>query len=144
MAVVTGLSEAVQKTTAPAPAASPAPHISQDMVDAWIQASKDLELANLKLDALKKNFAAEVPNEPGEHIVRIGEYIVTVHHQERWDWDQDKLKSLFDTGVVPEHVQRRFRVDKKTFNKLDHSEQQLLEPALTRKIGQTKIKLEKV
>lgn len=146
MAVITGLAPAEKKPSGQhvAPLATPPANIDPILIDSWLQATEELELAELKLDALKAKFVSEVPEQPGDHEIIVGDHRVVVKHTERWDWDQDVLNRLFDAGQVPDHIQRRLRVDRKTFEKLEPSEQQILQPALTKKIGSTRVKVEKI
>ena len=144
MAVVTGLKEASPNAPLSAPPKSPAVSVPYSMVESWKKAQEELELAQLKLDALKNNIIALVPEQPGDHEIEVGDHKFVIQHQERWDWDQEKLKTMYEKNEVPPHVTRRFRVDKKAFNNLSPEDKCILEPCLTKKIGMTKVKLETV
>lgn len=145
MAVVTGKTTFnVANTPLPAsfPDATPQPQIDEKLLEQWLQAEQELELAQLKLDALKQNLISEFPAEAGEHTAVIGSHTITVRNSERWEWDQDILSSLFNSGSIPSHVKRNFRIERKAFERLDNTEKSKLAPALTRKLGPTKIKVD--
>lgn len=94
-----------------------------------------------KLSTLEAKIVAEFNEDFGEQSKKIGDSIVTINRQERYDWDQDILEKIFSSGSVPEYVKKRLTVEKRNFQKLTTTEQAPLLPALTRKPGPVSVKV---
>lgn len=96
-----------------------------------------------KLDRIATKVCSHIPEEIGEQIKEVGDVRVIVTRGERFDWDQDLMAQLLnDMDALPDHVKKRYTVEKRRYEKLPPEDQQLLMPALTRKAGPAKIVVE--
>lgn len=92
-----------------------------------------------KIAPLAERINAYFPDGPGEHEVFYNNTRVVVKRSEKLEWDSDILEQMFVTTPMPPHVKQRLSVNKKDFEKLPELDQKDLIPALTRKVGSTKI-----
>ena len=97
--------------------------------------------ATKRLEQLEAKIVSEFPEEFGDQTKVYGDDVVTINRQERFNWDQDILDNIFKAKPLPDHVKRRLTVDKRTFQKLTETDQEVLAPALTRKPGPVSVKL---
>ncbi len=97
----------------------------------------------LKLSELKDQLLTKVPEEIGDVIKDVGGVKLTVTRPENFEWDADIMQEIFSSDEeLPRHVTKRLVVYKKTFHKLSDEDQERLMPALTRKPGPAKLKVE--
>lgn len=81
----------------------------------------------------------------GEIQETAGDYEITIAWPERYEWDEEKLAEVFSTTPnLPSFVDQRFKIDKRTFDRADQAEQDLVRDALTRKPGTRSIDIVKV
>ena len=97
--------------------------------------------ATKRVEQLEAKIVSEFPEEFGDQTKVYGDDVVTINRQERFNWDQDILYNIFKAKPLPDHVKRRLTVDKRTFQKLTETDQEVLAPALTRKPGPVSVKL---
>tara|TARA_R100001086_G_C11703741_1_gene222107 strand:+ start:126 stop:527 length:402 start_codon:yes stop_codon:yes gene_type:complete len=97
--------------------------------------------ATKRVEQLEAKIVSEFPEEFGDQTKVYGDDVVTINRQERFNWDQDILDDIFKAKPLPDHVKRRLTVDKRTFQKLTETDQEVLAPALTRKPGPVSVKL---
>ena len=97
--------------------------------------------ATKRVEQLEAKIVSEFPEEFGDQTKVYGNDVVTINRQERFNWDQDILDNIFKAKPLPDHVKRRLTVDKRTFQKLTETDQEVLAPALTRKPGPVSVKL---
>lgn len=97
--------------------------------------------ATKRVEQLEAKIVSEFPEEFGDQTKVYGDDVVTINRQERFNWDQDVLDDIFKAKPLPDHVKRRLTVDKRTFQKLTETDQEVLAPALTRKPGPVSVKL---
>ncbi len=97
--------------------------------------------ATKRVEQLEAKIVSEFPEEFGDQTKVYGDDVVTINRQERFNWDQDILDNIFKAKPLPDHVKRRLTVDKRTFQKLTETDQEVLAPALTRKPGPVSVKL---
>jgi hypothetical protein len=99
-----------------------------------------------RLEVLEIKLAAEFKEEVGEQIIRVGDTrIVTCTRTERWSWDTETLEAILAASPnLPSHVKRSLSVDKRKFEGLSDDDKKTLLPALTRKPGGAKIKVQEV
>ena len=104
------------------------------------------EAIDQRIEALSYQILDEVSEEPGEHVLKVGEeHVVHIRIPERYQWDQDELKKILDDGnSLPDFVRKTLSVDKRRFDALDDAERKTLLPALTRKPGKPSIKVHEV
>ena len=97
--------------------------------------------ATKRVEQLEAKIVSQFPEEFGDQTKVYGDDVVTINRQERFNWDQDILDNIFKAKPLPDHVKRRLTVDKRTFQKLTETDQEVLAPALTRKPGPVSVKL---
>ena len=97
--------------------------------------------ATKRVEQLEAKIVSEFPEEFGDQTKVYGDDVVTINRLERFNWDQDVLDDIFKAKPLPDHVKRRLTVDKRTFQKLTETDQEVLAPALTRKPGPVSVKL---
>ena len=97
--------------------------------------------ATKRVEQLEAKIVSEFPEEFGDQTKVYGDDVVTINRQERFNWEQDILDTIFKAKPLPDHVKRRLTVDKRTFQKLTETDQEVLAPALTRKPGPVSVKL---
>lgn len=96
-----------------------------------------------KLSELKEKLLQRVPEEIGEVTKDTGGVKLTVTRPENFEWDADIMQEIFSSDEeLPRHVTKRLVVYKKTYHKLSEEDQERLMPALTRKPGPAKLKVE--
>lgn len=94
-----------------------------------------------RLGQIENEMAHLFPEEEGELALSTDNFEIVVRRSERWTWDKKRLEGIFAQGEVPDYINRSITVDKRKFQKLPQSEQDLLKPALTRKLDNPKIKV---
>jgi len=106
----------------------------------------DREIIEERIDALSFKLLDEVSEEPGEHVLKVGDtHVVHIRIPERYQWDQDQLRKILEDGnELPDFVRKTLSVDKRRFDALDDDERKKLLPALTRKPGKPSIKVHEV
>lgn len=98
------------------------------------------DVIDQEMSELEGEFLTQVSEEPGEHALVSGNWVVTVKRSERWSWDSDMLEQIYPNGEVsPDFVRKTTSIDKRKFQTLDEDERRVLLPALTRAPGQVKI-----
>lgn len=111
------------------------------LIDEFNETKATFDDSKDKLSTLEAKIVAEFNEDFGEQSKKIGDNIVTINRQERYDWDQNILEALFVSGSVPEYIKKRLTVEKRNFQKLTEAEQAPLLPALTRKPGPVSVKI---
>ncbi len=111
------------------------------LIDEFNETKATFDDSKDRLSTLEAKIVAEFNEDFGEQSKKIGENIVTINRQERYDWDQNILEALFVSGSVPEYIKKRLTVEKRNFQKLTEAEQAPLLPALTRKPGPVSVKI---
>ena len=97
-----------------------------------------------KLSALKDQLLTKVPEEIGDVVKDCGGIKLTVTRPENFEWDADIMQEIFSSDEeLPKHVTKRLVVYKKTFHKLSDEDKERLIPALTRKPGPARLKVER-
>ena len=97
-----------------------------------------------KLSALKDQLLTKVPEEIGDVVKDCGGIKLTVTRPENFEWDADIMQEIFSSDEeLPKHVTKRLVVYKKTVHKLSDKDKERLMPALTRKPGPAKLKVER-
>lgn len=94
-----------------------------------------------EIKTLEKQILTDFPEDFGEHSRVVGNKVVTINRQERYDWNQDLLAKVFADSELPDHIKRRLTVDKRVFQSLEPVQQAPLMAALTRKPGPVSIKV---
>lgn len=96
-----------------------------------------------KLSSLKDQLLTKVPEEIGDVVKDCGGIKLTVSRPENFEWDADIMQEIFSSDEeLPKHITKRLVVYKKTFHKLSDEDKERLMPALTRKPGPAKLKVE--
>lgn len=113
----------------------------QKLLEEYTETKTIFDEAKEKVTTIEAKIVAEFNDDFGEQSKQIGSNIVTINRQERFDWDQDKLEALFNSGTVPEYVRKRLSVDKRSFQRLTETEQTPLLVALTRRPGPISVKV---
>jgi len=113
----------------------------QKLLEEYAETKTIFDEAKEKVTTIEARIVAEFNDDFGEQSKQIGSNIVTINRQERFDWDQDKLEALFNSGTVPEYVRKRLSVDKRSFQRLTETEQTPLLVALTRRPGPISVKV---
>lgn len=113
----------------------------QKLLEEYTETKTIFDEAKEKVSTIEAKIVAEFSDDFGEQSKQIGSKIVTINRQERFDWDQDKLEALFNSGTVPEYVRKRLSVDKRSFQRLTETEQTPLLVALTRRPGPISVKV---
>ena len=113
----------------------------QKLLEEYAATKTIFDEAKEKMTTIEAKIVAEFNDDFGEQSKQIGSNIVTINRQERFDWDQDKLEALFNSGTVPEYVRKRLSVDKRSFQRLTETEQTPLLVALTRRPGPISVKV---
>ena len=113
----------------------------QKLLEEYTETKTIFDEAKEKVTTIEARIIAEFNDDFGEQSKQIGSNIVTINRQERFDWDQDKLEALFNSGTVPEYVRKRLSVDKRSFQRLTETEQTPLLVALTRRPGPISVKV---
>ena len=113
----------------------------QKLLEEYAETKTIFDEAKEKVTTIEARIVAEFNDDFGEQSKQIGSSIVTINRQERFDWDQDKLEALFNSGTVPEYVRKRLSVDKRSFQRLTETEQTPLLVALTRRPGPISVKV---
>ena len=97
-----------------------------------------------KLSSLKDQLLTKVPEEIGDVVKDCGGIKLTVTRPENFEWDADIMQEIFSSDEeLPKHITKRLVVYKKTFHKLSDEDKERLMPALTRKPGPAKLKVER-
>lgn len=91
---------------------------------------KDIDV---RIEALELTFAQRVPDTLGEHPQQYGTTLVTVKRGERIAWDSDILEKMFASVPLPDHVDHKFAIKKRAFDRLSDDEKAALLPAMERK-----------
>ena len=112
-----------------------------EMIEALLDARRKKDEAEKLVEQFEAKLIAEFPEEFGEQSKQIGDNIVTVNRQERYNWNQEMLEGIFKKSPLPPHVKRSLTVEKRTYQKLTKAEQDLVEPALTIKPGPVSVKI---
>ena len=113
----------------------------QKLLEEYAETKTIFDEAKEKVTTIEARIVAEFNDDFGEQSKQIGSNIVTINRQERFDWDQDKLEALFNSGTVPEYVRKRLSVDKRSFQRLTETEHTPLLVALTRRPGPISVKV---
>lgn len=98
-----------------------------------LELSLQNERLKAELEAIEEEMAPLVPEEPGDHHIDAGDYLVRATRAERWTWDKAELERRFGSeDELPDYVRRSLSVDKRKFQSLPPAEQGPLLDALTR------------
>jgi hypothetical protein len=105
---------------------------------------REIEYEQKKLKAERDSIENELlglfPQEFGEQSKVFDGVRITVETAERFDWDTEILENIFaSSDALPDYVKKRLLVDKRAFAKLNEETRRVLLPALTRKLGTTKL-----
>jgi len=111
------------------------------LIEQYSETKDTFDKSKELLSTLEAKIVAEFNEDFGEQSKKIGNSIVTINRQERYEWNQNKLEELFTSGEVPEYVRKRLTVEKRNFQRLTEAEQAPLIPALTRKPGPVSVKI---
>ena len=122
------------------PVSSAEPELKEMAINLF-RKKTELEKLSEEVKKLEGEIAYFFPQIAGEHKRRLDEVHVSVKRHERFEWDENKLAEIFDQREVPEYIRRRLSVDKRRFNRLSQDEQNLVKPALTRKLQSPKVEV---
>lgn len=115
-----------------------------ELAEALILAKAKLEDAEGEYKRLCDEAISRVSEDFGEHLIETPDSIITVNRGCRYEWDQEILNKLFESGVrMPEFVKKHLAVDKRRFDRMSDEDRTPLLPALTRKPGVVTVKVTK-
>lgn len=104
--------------------------------------SQQLEFVKDRLEYLKNQMLAELPEDVGEWEIPFEDSgRVKVVAPEKYDWDKDKLAEIFGDDPLPECVSQNFTVSKRLYDAADVSVKDKLREALTIKRGTITVKV---
>ena len=66
-----------------------------ETIEALLDARRKKDDAEKLVEQLEAKLIAEFPEEFGEQSKQIGDNIITVNRQERYNWNQEKLEEIF-------------------------------------------------
>ncbi len=113
-----------------------------NMAAQLIDLRSQVELAKAKIDELEDAIAYMTEDEPGEVLIEGAQYDMFVERSELWKWDADIVEAQLPTLALPDFVKAKYTIDKKKFQGLTVHDQAPFLPALTRKPGSPKIKIQ--
>lgn len=91
------------------------------------------ERISSEIEAIEEELAPLVPEEPGDHVIDAGDFMIRATRGERWTWDKAELERQFGAEEeLPDFVKRSLSVDKRKFQALSPAQQNPLLDALTR------------
>lgn len=120
------------------------PHIPPQLepyASDWLDLKRQQAEVDAALQLVESEISRTFAEVEGDTTKHTENFEVTVTRSERWSWDQDALTEIYGDEPLPDFVRRSLTVDKRLFRKLPESEQVPLRRALTRKLGNPKIKV---
>jgi hypothetical protein len=114
----------------------------KELAQAYKEAEEKFTYLKDELGFLKAHILAELPEEPDEHIINIGDgHYMTVRIPEKWSWDKRVLKAIYQNVATPDCVNTSFTVDRKKYEASPEEVQQELINALTIECGTATFKV---
>jgi hypothetical protein len=110
-------------------------------------AREELEKHKFLADAAVAEIERLVPGgDPadGTLLIPLSDMTIEVTFRDRWLWDQGMIEDIIgkdEDHTVPDFIKKSVRVDRKKFEALPTSEQNIWKPALTRKHAPAKIEV---
>lgn len=129
-------------TLGEAPAPTPTRDLNPLLEKARLYATmkEQADAMNEVVSGLAKEIGGWFPEEAGEHTQVLADgTVVEVKRSETWNWDSDALEAMFATTPLPDHVKRKFSVNKKDYLRLPEEDQKELRQALTRGLGSPRV-----
>lgn len=114
----------------------------KDLGSKYVEAEAKLQHLKDTLAYIKESILAELPEEPAEHTLELGDgRTMIVRIPEKWSWDKKRLKDIYDSTATPECVNTSFTVDRKKFEAAPEEVRNVLAEALTIECGAATIKV---
>ena len=114
----------------------------KELAQAYKETEEKFTYLKDELGFLKAHILAELPEEPDEHIINIGDgHYMTVRIPEKWSWDKRVLKAIYQDVATPDCVYTSFTVDRKKYEASPEEVQQELINALTIECGTATFKV---
>ena len=100
------------------------------------------EEVKASLGYLKEILLSDLPEEPGEYPIDMGDgRALVVSIPEKWSWDKKMLKDIYEVAGLPECVSHSFTVDRKKYEAAPDNIKEVLRKALTIECGLPTIKV---
>lgn len=112
-----------------------------DYARAYKEYDDQLEFIKERLDYLKQQMLAELPEECGDYEIPLEQGRLKISVPVKYDWDKDMLAEMFQGSELPECVSTGFTVDKRRYDAADDTVKEKLRHALTIKRGSTTVKV---